>query len=73
MPGVRCPPPPGAYLLPRGDVQPLHHLGKGALVDHSAYQVSPHLFGVREVLPALLRHLAKTSRYVYSLCLFLPF
>lgn len=27
----------GAYLLPRGDVQSLHHLGKGALVDHFAY------------------------------------
>ena len=29
--------PVGAYLLPRGDVQPLCHLGKGALVDHFAY------------------------------------
>lgn len=35
-------------LFPGADVQPLHHFGKRALVDHLAHQVGPHPFGVWE-------------------------
>lgn len=44
------------HLLPRTDVQPLHHFGKRALVDHLPDQVGSHPFGVGEAPQQLPGH-----------------
>ena len=54
--------PPLSDLLSGADVQPLHHLGEGALVDHLAHQVGPHPLGVGEAPQQFPRHLERRER-----------